>query len=71
MTPFQLATAIPTQVRKVIYGVLATVFTVEVALDAFDYGLIPSKPQAAIFAVLGALGFGMALPNTPTPTVDS
>jgi Mg2+/citrate symporter len=70
MRPTTLAQAIPENIRNIIYFVLSVLFTVELALDAFDYGLIPMKPQAAAFSVLGALGFAMASANTnvtPTP----
>ena len=56
---------IPAAARETIYGVLGFAFTVESTLDVFDYGLVPSKPQAAAIAVLSALGFGMAFRHTP------
>ena len=68
MTPVSLAQAIPPKVRGLIYTVLSTVFTIELALDGFGYGLIPAQPQAAAFAVLGALGFGMAATNVNATT---
>lgn len=58
-----LAQSIPAKVRQVIYSVLCTLFTIEVTLDAFGYGLVPERPQAAAFAVCGALGFGLASAN--------
>lgn len=64
MTPVNLAQAIPVKVRNVIYSVLAAAFAVEAALDMFGYGLVDEQPQAAAFAVLGALGFGIAQANT-------
>jgi hypothetical protein len=68
MSPTTLAQAIPEKIRNAIYFVLSILFTVELALDAFDYGLIPMKPQAAAFSVLGALGFAMASANTNIST---
>jgi hypothetical protein len=64
MSPTTLAQAIPEKIRNGIYFVLSILFTVELALDAFDYGLIAMRPQAAAFSVLGALGFAMASANT-------
>jgi hypothetical protein len=66
MTPVSLAQAIPVKIRNIIYSVLAAAFAVEAALDLFGYGLVNEQPQAAAFAVLGALGFSIAQANTNT-----
>ena len=62
-----LAQAIPPKWRTVIYSTIATLVAVETALDGFDYGLIPERPQSALLAVLVVLGFGVAVGNVSTP----
>lgn len=59
-----LAQSIPAKYRKVVYATIGTIAAVELTLDVFGYGLIPTEPQAAILAVLATLGFGIAVPNT-------
>lgn len=56
--------SLPASVRKVIYGVVGTAFTIESTLDAFDAGVLDSRPQGIAIAVLSALGFGMAFRKT-------
>ena len=63
MNPVNLAQAIPTSVRKVIYSVLATAVGLEAIFD-----VVPDVYEGKILAALVVLGFGIALPNTPTPT---
>lgn len=60
----ELATRIPTRWRAHIYTTLATVFGVEFALDAVDWGVIPNDFQSKLLIVLGALGFVIARANT-------
>lgn len=56
---------IPANIRALIYSVIGFCFTVESTLDAFEYGIVPARPQAAVMAVLAALGFGLARYKTP------
>ena len=56
---------IPANIRALIYSVIGFCFTVESTLDAFEYGIVPERPQAAAMAVLAALGFGLARYKTP------
>lgn len=56
---------IPANARALIYSILGFCFTVESTLDAFEYGIVPARPQAAAMAVLAALGFGLARYKTP------
>lgn len=65
MTPVSLAQAIPTKVRKVIYSLLATAVGLEAIFDVIDDGW-----EAKILAALVVLGFGIAVPNTPTPPAE-
>lgn len=60
----ELFQRIPVKVRDAIYGVLASVFAVEAALDLADWGVIPDAIQVKAALVLGALGFGIAKSNT-------
>ena len=64
MTPVTLAQSIPVKIRRVIYSVLATAVGLEAVFDVIDDGW-----EAKILAALVVLGFGMALPNTPTEEV--
>lgn len=65
MTPVTLAQSIPTKARKVIYSVLATAVGLEAVFDVIDDGW-----EAKILAALVVLGFGIAVPNTPTADVE-
>lgn len=66
--------SIPPKARRLIYGVLGTLFIVESTLDAFDSGLVDPKPQGIAIALCSALGFPLAyrhvgnkLPPPPPP----
>lgn len=56
---------IPAPARKAIYTVVAAVATVEAALDAVGWGVIPDAIQAKALFVASALGFTLAASNTP------
>lgn len=56
---------IPARARKIIYTVLAAVSSVELALDAVGWGVIPAVTQGKVLVVLSALGFTLAAGNTP------
>jgi|JI9StandDraft_2_1071091.scaffolds.fasta_scaffold02278_13 hypothetical protein len=60
----ELFQRIPVKIRDTIYGVLATAFAVETALDLAGWGFVESGVQAKVALVLGALGFGIAKSNT-------
>lgn len=64
MTPVSLAQSIPVKIRRAIYSVLATAVGLEAVFDVIEDGW-----EAKILAALVVLGFGMALPNTPTEEV--
>jgi hypothetical protein len=55
---------IPARWRKVVYTVLAAVSSVELALDAVGWGLVPAEMQGKALIVLSALGFTLAAGNT-------
>ena len=57
---------IPAPARKVIYTVLAAAASVELALDAVGWGLVPPVTQGKVLVVLAALGFSLAAGNTGT-----
>lgn len=61
---------LPAKVRKAIYGILGTLFTIETVLDAVGEGLIAEKPQSIAVAIAAALGFGLAFVNTDTATPE-
>ena len=61
MTPIYLAQAIPVKVRKAVYSVLATLVGLEAVFD-----LVDDTWEGKILAALVVLGFGIAIPNTPT-----
>ena len=65
MNPISLAHAIPVKVRKAIYSVLATVVGLEAVFDVVD-----DAWEGKILAALVVLGFGIAIPNTPSFEVD-
>lgn len=56
---------IPAPARKIIYTVLAAVSSIELALDAVGWGVIPAVTQGKVLVVLSALGFTLAAGNTP------
>lgn len=56
-----LAQAIPPKWRKVIYSVLSAALAINAVLD-----LVDSEWVTKGIGVAGALGFLVALPNTPT-----
>jgi hypothetical protein len=58
---------IPAKARKVVYVVFGFVITAESALDAIGEGVLTSKVQGIVVAVLGAAGFSLAAGNTPKP----
>lgn len=60
-----LVDRIPANVRALIYSLFGFLITVESTLDAFEYGVVPERPQAAVIAVMAALGFGLARYKTP------
>lgn len=55
---------IPAPARKILYAVLAAVSSIELALDAVGWGLVPADTQGKILAVFSALGFTLAAGNT-------
>lgn len=57
---------LPPKARKAVYGILGTIATIELTLDAFGSGVVPEQPQGIAFAIATALGFGMAFSNTNT-----
>ena len=61
MTPVSLAHAIPVKARKIIYSVLATLVGLEAVFDVVD-----DVWEGKVLAALVVLGFGIAIPNTPT-----
>lgn len=61
---------IPPKARRIIYRVLAIATAVELALDNVGWGLIPNDLQAKLVSILVALGFGLALRNTPAADAD-
>lgn len=61
---------IPAPIRKVIYVTLAAVSSVELALDAVGWGLVPAVTQGKVLVVLSALGFTLAAGNTIPPTKE-
>ena len=61
---------IPAPARKVIYTVLAAMSSVELALDAVGWGLVPADVQGKVLVVLAALGFSLAAGNTGTAPAD-
>lgn len=65
MTPVSLAQSIPVKIRRVIYSVLATAVGLEAVFDVVEDGW-----EAKILAALVVLGFGIAVPNTPTHEAD-
>lgn len=66
MNPITLAQAIPQNIRAAIYSILATLYAIELVLDAGGYGLIPEDAQTVVLGILGVLGFGLARVNTST-----
>ena len=59
---------IPARARRVVYIVFGFVITAESALDAIGAGLLSSKAQGIVVAVLGAAGFTLAAGNTKPST---
>lgn len=55
---------IPAPARKIIYTALAAVSSVELALDAVGWGVVPAEVQGKVLVVLSALGFTLAAGNT-------
>lgn len=56
-----LAQAIPAKWRKVIYSVLSAALAINAVLDVVDSDIVTKG-----IGVAAALGFIIALPNTPT-----
>lgn len=56
----KVAQFIPAKVRKVVYTVLGTLFTLEAIFDT-----IPDVLEGKLLQALAALGFVVAVSNTP------
>ena len=56
----KVAQFIPAPVRKVVYTVLGTLFTLEAIFD-----VIPDVLEGTLLQALAALGFVVAVSNTP------
>ncbi len=54
---------IPAKARKVVYTVFGFVITAESSLDALGSGVLTSRVQGIVIAVLGAAGFTLAAGN--------
>lgn len=57
---------IPATYRRLIYTALAAAASIELALDAAGWGLVPPVTQGKVLVVLAALGFSLAAGNTNT-----
>lgn len=55
---------IPARYRKIVYTILATGMSTELALDMVGWGIVPSDMQSKVVIVAGALGFTLAAGNT-------
>ena len=54
---------IPAKARRVVYVLFGFVITAESALDAMGAGVMSSRVQGIVVAVLGAAGFTLAAGN--------
>ena len=55
---------IPAKARRVVYVLFGFIITAESGLDAIGAGVLTSRVQGIVVAVLGAAGFTLAAGNT-------